>query len=677
MSDFVISKVVDSQLAWRTVVTRVLALAVLLLALAAPQSVAAQGWVLSGQVVASGGVGIPGVDIDVRTVATGTSLSLSGDVTDANGNFSATILDALAPGALYDVSFQAPPGHLHDSIDGVVLSGSTNLGVVTLLPGWIISGVVTVGGVAVVGADIDVCTAGGGDTLGCSGGSTVDIFGDTTDATGSFSLTMPQVTGNYDIVVVAPSGAPALPVQLLGQFIFANTDLGAITMAPGAFLSGRIVDDLGVGLAGIDLQAFDSAGMQFDTFLDDTDAQGNYSLLLPQGVWDVEFRQVVFPPGVLYVPVLMEALSLTANLVLPDITLHDGYHVTGLVRDGAATPVIDANLDVVDPATGDLLHTPGDNTGNLGDFDIVLPEGMFELRVDPPAGAALVPAVVNVSVAAPPVVNDLGVIVLPAGVAVSGTVVDSALAAVVGVDLDFFDTVSQVEVPTSDDDTGPGGGFSVLVVPGSYDVRFRPSFATGLAPVVIPNVSVAGATALGNVTLPPGFALTGTVLDGTTPVPGTVVSVAHPGGSTVYVFGNDTATDGTYGLRVAAGTYDIVYTPPASSGLSAHTETAVVVSGGMVIDVQLGTTSPGSNFVRGDANGSGGVEVGDAVTVLQYLFSGGVLVCLDSGDANDNGGLDISDPIYVLGYLFSSGAAPPAPFPNPGPDPTPDPLPCP
>lgn len=83
-------------------------------------------------------------------------------------------------------------------------------------------------------------------------------------------------------------------------------------------------------------------------------------------------------------------------------------------------------------------------------------------------------------------------------------------------------------------------------------------------------------------------------------------------------------------------------------------------------------------FIRGDANRTGGIDLTDAITVLDYLFAGvGELRCQDAADANDNGRVELTDAVYLLGYLFSGdGAAPPPPFPEPGVDPTEDGLTC-
>jgi len=82
-------------------------------------------------------------------------------------------------------------------------------------------------------------------------------------------------------------------------------------------------------------------------------------------------------------------------------------------------------------------------------------------------------------------------------------------------------------------------------------------------------------------------------------------------------------------------------------------------------------------FVRGDSNDDGAVDISDAIHGLQFLFTGGEIVCEDASDNNDDGALDIADPIALLARLF--GGAPPLPLPSDisfGPDPTSDVLVC-
>jgi hypothetical protein len=84
-------------------------------------------------------------------------------------------------------------------------------------------------------------------------------------------------------------------------------------------------------------------------------------------------------------------------------------------------------------------------------------------------------------------------------------------------------------------------------------------------------------------------------------------------------------------------------------------------------------------FVRGDANQDLEIDISDAITILNYLFRGGVTIsCLSSIDANDDGGLDIAEAIFVLSFLFRGGLEMPLPnfISGCGADPTPDALTC-
>lgn len=84
-----------------------------------------------------------------------------------------------------------------------------------------------------------------------------------------------------------------------------------------------------------------------------------------------------------------------------------------------------------------------------------------------------------------------------------------------------------------------------------------------------------------------------------------------------------------------------------------------------------------SEFIRGDANSSGVLDLSDAIFTFDFLFVGGPTPdCDDSADANDDGLTDISDGIYSLVHLFLGDPPPPAPFPDCGEDPTGDPLEC-
>lgn len=84
-------------------------------------------------------------------------------------------------------------------------------------------------------------------------------------------------------------------------------------------------------------------------------------------------------------------------------------------------------------------------------------------------------------------------------------------------------------------------------------------------------------------------------------------------------------------------------------------------------------------FVRGDANGSGALDLADGVQSLEYLFVAGspTPACLDALDVNDDGTISLVDPVFLLSTLFVPGApVPPSPYPSCGVDLSPDPFGC-
>ncbi len=81
-------------------------------------------------------------------------------------------------------------------------------------------------------------------------------------------------------------------------------------------------------------------------------------------------------------------------------------------------------------------------------------------------------------------------------------------------------------------------------------------------------------------------------------------------------------------------------------------------------------------FIRGDYNDSGGVNIADSQAILSYLSGGAEPSCFDSADANSDNSVDIADATWILNWLFSGGPAPASPFPSCGADPSPDSLRC-
>lgn len=81
-----------------------------------------------------------------------------------------------------------------------------------------------------------------------------------------------------------------------------------------------------------------------------------------------------------------------------------------------------------------------------------------------------------------------------------------------------------------------------------------------------------------------------------------------------------------------------------------------------------------AEFVPGDVNGSGHLDISDSVALLGYLFRGvpEFLPAPGNADFNNSDSVDIADVVAILSYLYL-GLIPPGGFPDQEPDPDPDP----
>ncbi|MCP4567218.1 MAG: PKD domain-containing protein [FCB group bacterium] len=71
------------------------------------------------------------------------------------------------------------------------------------------------------------------------------------------------------------------------------------------------------------------------------------------------------------------------------------------------------------------------------------------------------------------------------------------------------------------------------------------------------------------------------------------------------------------------------------------------------------TVSSISLLQRGEVNGDGNINVGDAVYLINYVFkSGETPEPLDRGDANCDLSVNVGDAVWVINYVFKSGSAP-------------------
>jgi Peptidase family M28/Dockerin type I domain len=89
------------------------------------------------------------------------------------------------------------------------------------------------------------------------------------------------------------------------------------------------------------------------------------------------------------------------------------------------------------------------------------------------------------------------------------------------------------------------------------------------------------------------------------------------------------------------------------------TFTAQVADAGGVTNEKVYSIRVWVPYVCGDANRDGGVNVGDAVYLIRYIFRGGPAPYpLDIGDATGDGLVNVGDAVYMVNYIFKGGDVP-------------------
>jgi hypothetical protein len=145
------------------------------------------------------------------------------------------------------------------------------------------------------------------------------------------------------------------------------------------------------------------------------------------------------------------------------------------------------------------------------------------------------------------------------------------------------------------------------------------------------------------------FALSGDIsyTDGNPLLDGTEIIIGAVGDQ-----GDTTDTDGGYFIPMVGGGSQPVqvrrhgYLP---------IDTAIMMS--QHLDLSL-AMEPAA-YVSGDANFDGDLNVGDAVTIINFVFNDGLPPApYFSGDANADGEVNIADAVYLINYIFNGGPPP-------------------
>ncbi|MFQ5452990.1 MAG: putative Ig domain-containing protein [Candidatus Zixiibacteriota bacterium] len=391
-------------------------------------------------------------------------------------------------------------------------------------------------------------------------GNSIGIPPITTDISGFYSIPgLP--TGVYGVGFEPLKATGLLAILITPVAVNNNVTLNAVLPA-GDFVTGYVRDSLGLPIPNIDLNVYDQAtGIKLYTHADNTDINGFYSILIPDGIYRIRWRPI---SGERWVTVEYQNVTITNDTTI-DITMYSGYYVSGTVLDSFGSPVYQCNLDFIDVYTGIKLTTPGGVTDASGFFQIVLPGGLFNAAAKPPVALHLAAGeFFNV-----PVNNDTSLaFTLMPGFSLSGFVRDINGDGVFNADIDVKDASTGIKLLTPYDKTDTIGFYEVIVPSGFFNLIYQPKVTTYLAPAESLGVSITSDIVV-DITVQNGILLSGIVQNTSgLRVPGINIDVVEPSTLVNLPLLDDYTNDtGYFGVIIVPGIYHIDIQPPKSSRL--------------------------------------------------------------------------------------------------------------
>lgn len=533
-------------------------------------------FLVSGTVRNTQGQGISGVDIDAEDTVTGASVPLSGDGTNASGFY-----DIFLPPGTYHISFTPPLGMqvAGREVRNVVVTNQVVLNT-TLPNGFFIFGTVRNPALqTLAGVDIDVRDQAT-DTK-------VFTAHDDTDLTGFYSIVL--APGTYK-VLFRPRPALNMPVRIFENVVMSQDRNIDCTLQNGVRLFGTALDAEGDPLLGVSLSVRNAVtGAKVWTYGSSSDSLGFYeAALLPGLSYDLTYAA---PQSWGYLDIVVDSL-LIAAATQRNVQLEFPFRLNGRVQQASnGVPVAGVKIDVVRQPGGVKIPLTGNTTDANGDYEVQVPAGTFDVTFRSPEGNGLASQIVRGLVIGDDTQLDS---LLPAGFALTGRVRRPGGTGVANVDFDVEVPLTGLEVPVFDDDTDALGDYTLVLPAGTYNLDLDPGRGVRLVAQVRLGVAVPQAGPL-DFQLQAGVLLSGRVIDHiSNPWPDVDLDVLLTGTITQVVTpGDDTDQNGNYLVTVPPGTYDLAFTPPPGIPVVGRTYTNVVVSGDLVFDALLTSTTIG------------------------------------------------------------------------------------
>lgn len=379
---------------------------------------------------------------------------------------------------------------------------------------------------------------------------------------------------------------------------------GLALPASADVVTGHVVDSNGLPVAGVDIDIKTLGGDDLPIIDDGTDASGNFSIVVPAGLYDVLFFPPA-PPVTTHLSTVVEDVVVVGTKNLGTIVLPPGVAVTGRCVTTTAIPVAGVNLDVHLDGGGDLL-LKGDTTGPTGQFSLAVPTQPLELRFKTFGAVWPSPLAPKALPLSPVSSINLGDVVLLPGFIVSGTLAGPG-GPLSGGDIDVNDAVTGDEVYTPDDNTDDSGDWSIVLAAGIYDVQYCPPTGALLVSKETKDVVVSAGLSLGTTVLSPGVVLSGTVKNAAgQPLASVDVDVTNSFTDVEVPLCNDnTSASGVYSVVVPTGTFDVEFEPPYSIPYGSATVLDQVITGPKTVNGVLPSCPFFVNYGVGTA-GTGG-----------------------------------------------------------------------
>jgi len=398
-------------------------------------------------------------------------------------------------------------------------------------------------------------------------GIAIGPYSDSTNGSGVYSISGVD-PGWYDISFRPRNADGLVPVYIDNIHITASMTYD-LTLQPGIYLTGFVHDPANQGILDVDLNVYDqTTNIKLFTPRDNTDNNGLYEVVIPTGLYTIDYRYRGTDQNARHVPQELINVQINADTSI-DVLMPNGFFISGTVLGPGGVPVVDEDLDARDSGTRLKLYTPNDNTDNNGQYLMLVPPGNYEVNVAPVPTTRLLPGIVYNY----PVFGDVTInFNLISGQLVSGTVRNPSSTPVYNVNIGVVDPVTGLDLFVPWDRSDSSGNYQFVLGNGTYFIEFSPPVTPPYTGGFWQNGFVVNGDTQLNVTVPWGYLISGTVFDmrGQPEDSTDIDAIEVSTGISIPLDGDNTDTLGYYATVIPPGNFDLEFEPLRTRRLAAQ-----------------------------------------------------------------------------------------------------------